>query len=132
VGTVDSDSTRAAVAKKYGVVEQNNIAHGSKSDIHTRARRWSTCNMPNTQTTNHDKPRGRAAKLERAEQQIAGFDKLANARLVPVEVVAGLMGVHVATVWGHVKAGHLPQPVRIGRTTRWQVGALRAVLAGGK
>jgi predicted DNA-binding transcriptional regulator AlpA len=65
-------------------------------------------------------------------------DSLRNFSLLPDEayvrlpVVAALNGVSAATVWRWVRLGRLPQPVRRGRTTAWQVGALRATLKRAK
>jgi len=88
--------------------------------------------MPNTQTTKHDKPKGRAGKLAQADELVRDFDKLTASRLLPVEAVALLMNCHVATVWAMAKRGDLPKPIPIGGITRWRAGDLRAALAGAK
>jgi hypothetical protein len=88
--------------------------------------------MPNTQTTNHDKPKGRAAKLAKVQADFENADKLPGLVMEPVEFVALLMNCHVATVWSMVDRGVLPKPYKFGRCTRWRMSELRAALAGGK
>ncbi|WP_081896865.1 MULTISPECIES: helix-turn-helix transcriptional regulator [Burkholderia] len=46
-----------------------------------------------------------------------------------VRTVAGLFGISVPTVWRHARSGKLPAPRKIGSSTRWNVGELRAVLS---
>ena len=54
------------------------------------------------------------------------FDQLPNSAHVRIDVVQGLYACSRATVWRHVKAGHIPAPVKIStRITAWQVGSLR-------
>jgi predicted DNA-binding transcriptional regulator AlpA len=50
--------------------------------------------------------------------------------LVAQPVVEGLAGSSAATIWRRVKSGLLPQPIRIGRTTRWRLGEVRKALQG--
>lgn len=58
------------------------------------------------------------------------FDSLPDAAEVRQPTVEALFGISAATVWRRVRAGTLPQPRKFGpRTTTWNVGALRAVLA---
>ena len=40
-------------------------------------------------------------------------------RLLTDREVAERLGVAKATVWRHAAAGLLPQPVKLGRSTRW-------------
>lgn len=62
---------------------------------------------------------------------LAQFDRLPDSGFVDVRTVAGLLGVHVATVWRLAKAGELPQPIKLGAaTTRWRIADVRAYLAG--
>ncbi|MBB5501545.1 AlpA family transcriptional regulator [Paraburkholderia sp. MM5384-R2] len=58
------------------------------------------------------------------------FDSLPNAAGVSDTVVAGLCGCNVSTVWERAKRGALPKPIKIGGSTRWNVGELRALLIG--
>jgi predicted DNA-binding transcriptional regulator AlpA len=60
------------------------------------------------------------------QKALEGFDKLPDSAKVPVQVVAAREGVSPVTVWRRVKAGLLPAPVKVGGTTRWIVGELRA------
>lgn len=55
-----------------------------------------------------------------------------SARLaVPAREVAKLLGVSVRHVWALLADGHLPRPVRLGRSVRWNLDELRAWLAAG-
>ncbi|WP_250478689.1 MULTISPECIES: transcriptional regulator [unclassified Caballeronia] len=56
------------------------------------------------------------------------FDRLPNAAGVSDVVVAALCCCHVATVWDRSNNGKLPKPVKIGGSTRWNVGELRKYL----
>jgi predicted DNA-binding transcriptional regulator AlpA len=62
---------------------------------------------------------------------LRNLDALPDSALVSQIVVEGAAGISPATVWRRVKSGLLPQPTRRGRTTRWQVGALRTALKVG-
>jgi predicted DNA-binding transcriptional regulator AlpA len=65
------------------------------------------------------------------QQALANFKSLPNEAQTRLPVVAALYGCSQATVWRRVKSGHIPKPRKIGqRTTCWQVGELRAHLAG--
>ncbi|WP_082750564.1 helix-turn-helix transcriptional regulator [Burkholderia sp. MSMB0856] len=63
-------------------------------------------------------------------QALQNFDSLPNAAGVSDTVVAALCGCNVSTVWDRAKRGDLPKPIKIGGSTRWNVGELRAVLTG--
>ncbi|WP_322008287.1 helix-turn-helix transcriptional regulator [Paraburkholderia tropica] len=58
-------------------------------------------------------------------QSLQNFDSLPNSAGVSDIVVAALCGCHVSTVWDRVKSGALPKPIKIGGSTRWNVGELR-------
>jgi len=60
------------------------------------------------------------------QRALEDFDKLPASAKVPVQVVAAREGVSAVTVWRRVKSGVLPAPVKVGGTTRWIVGELRA------
>jgi len=61
---------------------------------------------------------------------LSSFDYLPDSSLVPLTIVCDIFGCSAATVWRRVRSGQLVAPYRIGsRTTRWQVGELRAELA---
>ncbi|MGF6757267.1 putative DNA-binding transcriptional regulator AlpA [Paraburkholderia sp. GAS42] len=61
---------------------------------------------------------------------LKNFDSLPNAAGVDVQTVAALCGCSVATTWERARRGALPKPRKIGGSTRWNVGELRAVLTG--
>lgn len=68
--------------------------------------------------------------MKKVRDTIKDFDSLPNAAAVDDKTVAALCGCHVATVWERSKNGKLPRPRKIGGSTRWNVGELRAVLMG--
>lgn len=45
--------------------------------------------------------------------------------LIPDKEAAALLSIGRSTFWREVKAGKLPQPVRIAGVTRWRVSDLR-------
>lgn len=45
------------------------------------------------------------------------------------EVAEALGGCHVATVWRGVAAGTIPQPIRIGGRTLWDMREIDALIA---
>jgi excisionase family DNA binding protein len=51
--------------------------------------------------------------------------------LVRADEVARMMGVSERTLWRLLSAGKIPQPVRIGRSTRWRLAEIREWIAGG-
>ncbi|MHA6909395.1 helix-turn-helix transcriptional regulator [Ralstonia pseudosolanacearum] len=61
---------------------------------------------------------------------LAAFDDLPNAAHVDCKTVAALLSCTRATVWRRAAAGQLPKPRKFGSSARWNVGELRAVLAG--
>lgn len=61
---------------------------------------------------------------------LSDFDRLPNAAHVRLPVVLTLFACSPATVWRHVKTGHIPAPVKIGkRMTAWRVETLRKHLS---
>lgn len=40
--------------------------------------------------------------------------------LLPIAQAASLTGLAVRTIWRLVSSGRFPQPIRIGRATRWR------------
>jgi predicted DNA-binding transcriptional regulator AlpA len=69
--------------------------------------------------------------MKKQPADLKDFDSLPNAAGVNVRTVAALCGCNTATVWNRSKDGSLPAPIKIGGSTRWNVGELRKVLAGG-
>jgi excisionase family DNA binding protein len=48
-----------------------------------------------------------------------------TAVLIPADEVATMLGVSERTLWRLLSAGKLPEPVRIGRNTRWRAAEVR-------
>jgi excisionase family DNA binding protein len=48
-----------------------------------------------------------------------------TAVLIPAEELATMLGVSERTLWRLLSAGKLPEPVRIGRNTRWRAAEVR-------
>lgn len=48
-----------------------------------------------------------------------------EALLVRDTVAAQLLSIGCSTFWREVKAGNLPQPIKIGGVTRWRMSDLR-------
>lgn len=59
------------------------------------------------------------------------FSKLPSDAHVDIKVVAGLIGGGVSTIWAKLKRNDplIPKPPKFGRSTRFNVGELRAALA---
>ncbi|MFS2049761.1 helix-turn-helix transcriptional regulator [Variovorax sp. Varisp41] len=49
--------------------------------------------------------------------------------LVPDREAAGMLSMGRSTFWREVKAGKLPQPIKIGGLTRWRVADLQRCVA---
>ena len=64
---------------------------------------------------------------------LQNFDSLPNAAHVRVDVLSGLLAQSVATTWRRVRADPaFPKPRKLGpQHTAWNVGDVRAYLAGG-
>lgn len=62
---------------------------------------------------------------------LTNFDQLPDSANVDVYVVAGLCGGGVSTVWRRLRQNDplIPKPRKFGRSTRFNVGELRAALA---
>ncbi|MHC5537064.1 helix-turn-helix transcriptional regulator [Singulisphaera rosea] len=45
--------------------------------------------------------------------------------LIPAEEVASMLGVSERTLWRLLSAGKIPEPLRIGRNTRWRWAEIR-------
>ena len=52
--------------------------------------------------------------------------------LIPIDEVGRRLGISRPTIQRHVKAGVLPQPLKIGAATRWKLSAILAVMAKAK
>jgi len=63
-------------------------------------------------------------------ESLASFGELPDDAHISVRSVAVLFDSGISTIWARVARGELPKPKKFGRSTRWRVGDLRAVLAG--
>jgi predicted DNA-binding transcriptional regulator AlpA len=74
-------------------------------------------------------PAGREdAKLPKHFRNI---DDLPDASLLALPSVAQLLGISSNTIWRWSRSGLL-KPIRIGSTTRWQLGELRSIIRAGQ
>jgi predicted DNA-binding transcriptional regulator AlpA len=48
--------------------------------------------------------------------------------LVRDDTAAALLGVSRATFWRYVKSGIMPQPIKIGGSTRWRTEEIEAAI----
>jgi len=55
-------------------------------------------------------------------------DQLPDSALVRLRTVEMLLGVSASTVWRLAKKGFL-KPIRVGASTRWRIGDIRALTA---
>jgi excisionase family DNA binding protein len=46
-------------------------------------------------------------------------------QLISAEELSAMLGMSKRTVWRLLSAGQIPQPVRIGRSTRWRLDEVR-------
>ena len=51
--------------------------------------------------------------------------------VVDVKALARMLSSSVRSVWRRLAAGDLPKPVRIGRSVRWELAAIREWIAQG-
>lgn len=61
-----------------------------------------------------------------ASTQHVEFAMPQNKQYADVKAVARRYDCHPSTIWRMVKSGQLPEPVKIGNLTRWELGALDA------
>lgn len=73
-----------------------------------------------------------ASPAEEIPAALKHFDSLPDTARVRLPVVQALTGRSATSIWRDVKAGRLPAPLRLGHTSAWSVGELRAVLAPSK
>ena len=62
--------------------------------------------------------------------QVLNADHLPDSTLMPLPAVENLFGISGNTVWRWSRTGIL-KPIRIGHTTRWRLGELRATIREG-
>jgi len=54
---------------------------------------------------------------------------MAEPQLLTARDVSALLNIGVSSVWRKVKDGKLPQPIRIGGSTRWRRADIEALYA---
>ncbi|QJD16574.1 helix-turn-helix transcriptional regulator [Paracoccus sanguinis] len=54
---------------------------------------------------------------------------MAEPQLLTARDVSALLNIGVSSVWRKVKEGNLPQPVKIGGSTRWRRADIEALYA---
>lgn len=72
-----------------------------------------------------------ATKAREVPFAAQNLSKLPDDARIDVKSVAAILGIGVSTAWNWVARGLLPQPTRLGRTTRWRAGSIREIAAGG-
>jgi predicted DNA-binding transcriptional regulator AlpA len=74
----------------------------------------------------HKEPQSRALPVT-----LEHFDKLPDSARVRLPLLCLILGISEATAWRMAADGRLSKPIRLGGTTGWTVGAIRAALHGG-
>lgn len=76
-------------------------------------------------------PNGLSENIRRrVDRALETFPFLPDEALIGVHVVGALLGRSRASIWRDVERGRLTHPVKVGHSTRWRVGDVRAALAG--
>lgn len=65
----------------------------------------------------------------RVARALDTFPILPDAGLIDIRVVSALLGRSKASIWRDVEWGRLASPVKVGHSTRWRAGDVRAALA---
>lgn len=68
----------------------------------------------------------------RVDRALETFPFLPDEALIDIRAVCALLGRSSASIWRDVAAGRLAAPVKVGCSTRWRVGDVRAALAGAR
>jgi predicted DNA-binding transcriptional regulator AlpA len=75
----------------------------------------------------------RAKKIKlRVNRVLETFHFLPDVALIDIRTVCVLRGRSMASTWRDVASGQLAAPVKVGCSTRWRVGDVRAALAGAR
>jgi len=69
-------------------------------------------------------------KSEKLTKQFRNIDELPDASLLALPSVSQLLGISSNTIWRWSRSGLL-KPIRIGSSTRWQLGDLRSMIRAG-
>jgi len=76
------------------------------------------------------KPSIRNQPTTHASKAFDNFDQLPASALVRLPVVCALLACSAPTVWRGVRAGRLPEPIRLTPgVTAWRAGDLRSVIS---
>jgi predicted DNA-binding transcriptional regulator AlpA len=66
----------------------------------------------------------------RVDRALETFPLLPDEALIEIRTVSALLGRSRASIWRDVAAGRLVAPVKVGGSTRWPVGGVRAAMVG--
>jgi predicted DNA-binding transcriptional regulator AlpA len=89
--------------------------------------------MVNARAASEQKLKDRGQNIKRrVTGALETFPYLPDTALIDVRVVCALLGRSRASVWRDVERGCLASPVKVGCSTRWRVGDIRAALAGAR
>jgi predicted DNA-binding transcriptional regulator AlpA len=66
----------------------------------------------------------------RVDRALETFPLLPDEALIEIRTVSALLGRSRASIWRDVAAGRLVAPVKLGGSTRWPVGGVRAAMVG--
>lgn len=70
----------------------------------------------------------KGASMAHHKTNLTNFDELPNSAHVRQPAVQALYACSHSTLWRWVNEGRIPSPRKLGRTTIWNVGELRASL----
>jgi predicted DNA-binding transcriptional regulator AlpA len=77
------------------------------------------------------KPKGFSDSIRRrVDRTLETFPLLPDEALIEIRTVSALLGRSRASIWRDVATGRLPAPIKLGGSTRWRVGGVRAALGG--
>jgi predicted DNA-binding transcriptional regulator AlpA len=77
------------------------------------------------------KPKGFSDSIRRrVDRTLETFPLLPDEALIEIRTVSALLGRSRASIWRDVATGRLPAPIKLGGSTRWRVGSVRAALGG--
>jgi len=68
--------------------------------------------------------------VRRVQRTLAQFNLLPDDALIGIRTVSILIDRSPASIWRDVAKGRLPKPVKMGHSTRFHVGAVRAAMKG--
>lgn len=113
----------------FWVTEMSNLNQIQTSAVAPAKRGRPRRQLPDTRTDLEKRATARAVRNERVESGLKTFASLPDAAFIRGEMVDAIFSISTPTRWRWGKSGLLPKPRRIGRTTLWNVGEIRAALA---